>query len=142
VITSSADIIPFSGRAPHTILVVEGEVLVRHVISEYLRECGYTVHEASGADEAIAILENPDVSIDVVFSEIEMAGSMDGFSLARWIRSNHPKVKVMLTSGVARSAQIAAELCEAGRLVRKPYEPQAVVDWIKQLLAKVDRTVP
>lgn len=140
--TSSAKIIPFSGTAPRTILVVEGEVLVRHVISEYLRECGYRVYEASGADEAIEILKNPDVPIDVVFSKAETAGSLDGFSLARWIRSNRPQAKVILTSGVARSAHVAAELCEAGRLMPKPYEPEAVLDRIKQLLAKAERPIP
>ncbi len=124
---------------PQTILVVEDEVLIRLVIAEYLRECGYKVHEAAHADEAIVVLQAPDVSIDVVFSDVMMPGNMDGFGLARWVRTNHPKVQVILTSGIDRSAEIAGMLCEAGPLLEKPYEPHGVVDRIKQLLAKANR---
>ena len=60
-----------------TVLVVEDEVLVRVVISEYLRRCGYKVIEAVSADEAILVLQKADLRVDVVFSDIEMSGSMD-----------------------------------------------------------------
>lgn len=123
-----------------TILVVDDEVLIRLVIAEYLRDCGYRVHEAANADEAVTVLNTPEVAIDLVLSDVVMpGGSMDGFALARRIRSDHPGVKVMLTSGFARSAQLAADLCESGPLMRKPYEPQHVVDRIKQLLAAAER---
>ena len=122
-----------------TVLVVEDEVLIRLVIADYLRECGYRVHEAANADEALAVLEAPNVAVDIVFSDVIMPGSMDGFGLARWIRANRPQVDVVLTSGIDRSAEIAGVLCEAGPLLEKPYEPQSVVDRIKQLLARVGR---
>ena len=125
---------------PQTILVVEDEVLVRLVIAEYLRECGYKVHEAAHAAEALAVLQSPDVSIDVVFSDVMMPGEVDGFGLARWVRSHRPEIQVILTSGIDRSAEVAGMLCEAGPMLDKPYEPQGVVDRIKQLLAKVGRT--
>jgi CheY-like chemotaxis protein len=126
-------------RAPSpdlTVLVVEDEVLVRLVIAEYLRECGYRVHEAANAREAVAILKSPDVAVDVVFSDVVMPGLMDGFGLARWVRANRPGVEIFLTSTIDRSAQVAGMLCEAGPLLDKPYEPQSVVDRIKQLIAK------
>lgn len=123
-----------------TVLVVEDEVLVRLVIADYLRECGYRVHEAVNADEAIAILQSPEVSVDVVFSDVEMPGSVDGFGLARWIRANKPGMQVILTSGAERSADIAATLCEAGPLLKKPYPSQDVVDRIRQLRAKARRS--
>jgi CheY-like chemotaxis protein len=124
---------------PKTILVVEDEVLVRLVIAQYLRECGYRVHEAAGADEALQVLEAPEVSVDIVFSDVQMPGSLDGFGLARWVRAHHPGIRVILTAGVERSADVAAMLCEAGPLLAKPYEPKTVVDRIKQLLAKAGR---
>jgi len=124
---------------PQTILIVEDEVLIRLVIAEYLRECGYKVHEAAHADEAIIVLQSPDVSIDVVFSDVIMPGNMDGFGLARWIRANRPDIQVILTSGIDRSAEVAGMLCEAGPLLEKPYEPQGVVERIKQLRAKAER---
>jgi CheY-like chemotaxis protein len=122
-----------------TILVVEDEVLVRLVIAEYLRECGYKVHEAAHADEAIAVLQAPEVSVDIVFSDVVMPGIMDGFGLSRWVRDNRPEVEVILTSSIDRSADIAGTLCEAGPLLAKPYEPHGVVDRIKQLIAKNGR---
>ncbi len=119
-----------------TVLVVEDEVLIRLVIADYLRECGYRVHEAANAAEAVVVLESPTVTIDIVFSDVRMPGEMDGFGLARWVRVHQPDVRVILTSSVERSADIAATLCEAGPLLEKPYEPTGVVERIRQLIAK------
>ena len=127
-------------RLRRPILVVEDEVLIRLVIADYLRDCGYKVHEAVSGEEAIAILQAPEVSIDVVFSDVEMPGSMDGFALARWVRANKPGMEIILTSGIERSADIAATLCEAGPLMKKPYSSQDVVDRLRQLAAKARRS--
>jgi len=140
VSTLSTNITAEAGSPHPTILVVESDVLVRLVIADYLRECGYRVHEAVSAEEAVAILQSPEVSVDVVFSDVEMPGTMDGFGLARWTRTNKPGTEVILTSGAERSADIAATLCEAGPLLRKPYPSQDVVDRIKQLTAKARRS--
>ncbi len=118
-----------------TVLVVEDEVLLRLVISEYLRDCGYRVIEATNADEAIVVLKQPQLAIDVIFSDIEMPGSMDGFGLAKWARSNCPGLDVILTGSVPRAVNAAADLCESGGTVPKPYEPQVVHDRIRRLLA-------
>jgi CheY-like chemotaxis protein len=139
VSTSPADLAP-TPSPERTILVVEDEVLVRLVIAEYLRDCGYRVHEAAHAQEAIAVLESPDVTIDIVFSDVVMPGNLDGFGLARWVRAHRPHVEVILTSTIDRSAEIAGMLCEAGPLLSKPYEPQGVVERIKQLIARADRS--
>jgi CheY-like chemotaxis protein len=68
-------------RTGHTILVVEDDIFVRLDIAEYLRDCGYRVIEAGTAAEAIDVLES-NVPIDLVFSDIQMPGEMDGFGLA------------------------------------------------------------
>ena len=85
------------------------------------------------------MLQSPEVAIDIAFSDVQMPGDMDGFGLARWIRANKPGVQVILTSGIERSADIAASLCEAGPLLMKPYPPQDVVDRIRRLSAKFHR---
>ena len=138
--TSSTHLSAKADAPPQTVLVVEDEVLIRLVIAEYLRECGYKVHEAVNADEAILILRAPEVSIDIVFSDVEMPGEMDGFGLARWVRANMPETQVILTSGAERSADIAGTLCEAGPLLEKPYPTQDVLDRIRQLAAKAKRS--
>jgi CheY-like chemotaxis protein len=120
-----------------TVLVVEDEVLIRMVISEYLRECGYRVIEAAHTDEAIALLQEPDVDVDIVFTDVEMVGaSMDGFALARWIRENRPELKVVMAGSPARAAEMAGDLCESGPLLSKPYDPQFALDRIRRLLAE------
>jgi len=116
-----------------TILVVEDEVLVRTAISEYLRHCGYDVIEAVSADEAITILTEPDITVNIVLSDIEMPGTMDGFGLAQWVRTNKPDIKVLLASTIVKAANTAGDLCEEGPHLKKPYEPQQVVEWIKRL---------
>ena len=137
--TSSTHLSAEADTSLQTILVVEDEVLIRLVVAEYLRECGYRVHEAVSAQEAILILQAPEVSVDIVFSDVEMPGEMDGFGLARWVRSNKSETEVILTSGAERSADIAGTLCEAGPLMKKPYHTQDVVDRIKQLKATARR---
>jgi CheY-like chemotaxis protein len=124
-----------SSAAVETILVVEHEVLVRMSICDYLRLCGYRVIEAANAAEALAVLQRPDIAIDVVFSDLEMPGSMDGFGLARWIRANRPGLDVVLAGTPERAANAAGELCENGPMLARPYQPQIVVDRIRQLLA-------
>jgi CheY-like chemotaxis protein len=136
---ASTNLTPKSDTPLSSVLVVEDEVLVRLVIADYLRECGYRVYEAVNASEAVAMLQAPEVTVDIVFSDVQMPGDMDGFGLARWVRNNKPGVQVILTSGVERSADVAATLCEAGPLLEKPYSSQNVVDRIKQLVAKAHR---
>lgn len=125
---------PADSPAQETVLVVEDEILIRMTISEYLRACGYTVIEAANADEALIVLQQLDIKVDAVFTDIEMPGSMDGFALSTWIRVHRPGLDVILAGSVPRAANAAAELCESGSLP-KPYEPQLVVNRIRRLTA-------
>jgi CheY-like chemotaxis protein len=120
-------------RTP-TILVVEDEVLVRLMLSDYLQECGFKVMEAATADEAVMILEKGTVQIDTVLTDVRMPGALDGFGLARWIREHRPGLPVILTSGDARKTDAAEELCETFPFFRKPYQLKAVGAQIRRLL--------
>jgi CheY-like chemotaxis protein len=115
------------------ILVVDDDVLIRISIAGYLRECGFTVWEAGDAEEAVTVLEAVD-EIDLVFSDVQMPGPMDGFGLARWVRANRPGVQMILASGVARASEAAADVCEESFL-QKPYQHQQVADRIRALMA-------
>lgn len=118
---------------PAAVLVVEAEVLVRFAIAQYLRDCGFRVIEAVSAAEAQTVLSQAEVAIDVVLSAVELSGTIDGFSLARWVRSNREGVAVILAGTIERAAQDAGELCEEGPHLRRPYDPQQVVEHIKML---------
>lgn len=115
------------------ILVVEDEVLIRMVIAEYLRDCGYQVVEAGNGREAISLFE-AGLEVEVVFTDVQMPGDTDGFALARWLRPHHPGIKVIITSGVAKACDAAEDLCEDGPLLQKPYEAAEVERRIKLLI--------
>ena len=117
-----------------TILIVEDDVLVRMPIAAYLRDCGYKVIEAVNADEAMTVLLHKETVVDIVFSDIEMPGAVDGFGLAKWIREHRPGLDVLLAGTVPRAVENAKELCEQGP-VPKPYDAQIVHNHIKRLLA-------
>jgi DNA-binding response OmpR family regulator len=124
-----------STAAVPCVLVVESEVLVRLAVAAYLRECGFKVLEVSAADEAQRVLQS-DVAADVVLCEVNGQGELDGFGLAQWLRRERPQVKVILTSGVRRTAKEAGALCEDGPHLTKPYDHRNLERRIRQLLAR------
>jgi len=123
-----------NGKAASVVLVVQDEVAVRITLAAYLRDCGFKVFEAVSADEAMIILREPGISVDVVFTDIEMPGSMNGFGLNQWIAKTRPSTHVILAGTPTRAAKEAGELCEGGPLLVKPYEPQVVEDRIRRML--------
>jgi DNA-binding response OmpR family regulator len=119
---------------PATVLVVDGEVIIRTEISAYLRDCGYRVIEAATSDEALHVLSANSEPVKIILTDVQLPGSLDGFGLARWVRSNKPGVGVVLAGTAERAAVVAGELCEDGPTLSKPYDPQIVADRIKRLL--------
>ena len=117
---------------PPALLLVEDDVLVRTVTAAYLRECGLDVIEASDAHDAIRLLEAK-VRVDIVFSDINMPGSIDGFGLASWVRRERPGLKVILTSGAGHGARAADE---GGPILAKPYDHGELERRIRALLAR------
>jgi DNA-binding NtrC family response regulator len=80
------------------ILVVEDEALVRWATRDGIEDAGFQVHDARNADEAIKLLEaNPDIGL--IFTDVDMPGSMDGVKLAHYVRERWPPVKIIVTSG-------------------------------------------
>ncbi|MHB8884094.1 MAG: response regulator [Methylovirgula sp.] len=120
------------------ILIVEADVLVRHPLAEYLRECGYRVVEVADGAEARQVLAAPEAAIDIVLANVN-APKESGFGLAVWIRANCPTVEVVLVGSVASEVEKAGDLCEEGPARSKPYDHRLVHDQILQLLAARDR---
>jgi two-component system, response regulator PdtaR len=102
------------------VLVVEDDALVRIHAAEMVRDLGFDVIEASNADEAISLLEGfSDVA--VVFTDIQMPGSMDGLRLIAVVRDQWPPVALLVTSGQVTPP--ATDLPLGARFVSKPYMP-------------------
>jgi len=120
-------------QAP-TVLLVEQDVLVRHPLAEYLRECGYRVVEATHYNEAHECLKGEKHNIDVAL--IDVGGPTgSGFALSTWIRSNYPTVKTMLGATVGKVLALAGDLCEEGPQAAKRLNYRPVLEHIRQLLA-------
>lgn len=100
------------------VLVVEDEPIICMNAVAIIEDAGYEVIEASNADDAILLLETrPDVR--VVFSDIEMPGSMDGLKLIHAVRRRWPPVFLILTSG--RMSPLLADMPSNTVFLRKPY---------------------
>lgn len=112
------------------VIVVEDESLIVLWVEETLREAGYEVVTASNADEAIQILET-DPAITLVFTDIDMPGTMDGLRLAAAVRHRWPPVHIVIASGKRRPA--LSEMPERAVFVPKPYLPRDVLTAFKQV---------
>ncbi|WP_010188614.1 response regulator [Sphingomonas sp. PAMC 26605] len=121
------------------ILIVDSDIISRHVIADYLRHCGYAVVEASTTEEAITALREASLGIDVILCDVGAVGSQPAFGLAHWVRSHQPQLEVRLAGSLEGVANTAADLCESGPHLNKPYEPEAVVDYVKRLRAARNR---
>lgn len=115
-----------------SVLVVEDEALVRMDIVDQLEDEGFEVFEAANADQAIAILDaNP--TIHLLFTDVDMPGSMDGLKLAAAVRDRWPPVKIIVTSG-HRLVEIT-DLPDGSVFFSKPYSHSAVVASFREMTA-------
>jgi CheY-like chemotaxis protein len=116
------------------VLIVEDEFLLRLDAADFIAAAGFEVVEAGSADEAIEILEaRPDIT--VVFTDIQMPGSMDGLNLARAVRGRWPPIKIVATSGHADVRE--TDLPDGGRLLLKPYSPFQVTGVLRELTGEL-----
>jgi CheY-like chemotaxis protein len=114
------------------VLIVEDELLLRMNAVDMIEAAGFEVVEAANADEAIEILQARR-DIGVVFTDIQMPGSMDGLKLVRAVRGRWPPIKIVATSGHVGVVQ--TDLPEGGRFLPKPYSAGQVMDVLRELTA-------
>lgn len=107
-----------SNKPKQLVLVVEDEILVRMNSVDMIRDLGFEVIEAVDAHEAVMLLESIP-GIEVVFTDIQMPGSMDGLLLAAVVRDRWPPVALLITSGRERPS--AADIPTGARFIPKPY---------------------
>jgi CheY-like chemotaxis protein len=113
------------------VLVVEDEILIRAAVAEYLRRLRYTVVEAADGAEAIAVFVSGEL-IDVVICDVDLPGTMDGLSLARWINRRRSAPPVLLTSG--RGIALSAGKIPANSFIAKPYRLAELAKRLKSML--------
>ena len=121
------------------VLVVEDSPLIRMGAVDLVLSAGYEALEAGDADEAIRILESRD-DIDLVFTDVQMPGTMDGIKLSHYIRHRWPPVKLIVASGAAILEE--SSLPEGSRFFAKPYDDHAITDAMARLLLSEVRNSP
>jgi CheY-like chemotaxis protein len=122
-----------------TILVVEDDHDVREVASTVLEGAGYRVVAAASGDEAYRLLlAEPDMQIDVLFTDVVMPGRLDGIDLANAARALRPRLHVLYATGFANLVRATRDADLQGPVLRKPYRPRELRRAIAALLDQVN----
>ena len=113
------------------VLVVEDEPLLRWNTVAVIEEAGFEVVEAANAIEAISILEKR-LDIRIVFTDVQMPGSMNGLRLAHLISTRWPPIRIIATSGRFRLRH--DDLPQGGRYLSKPYATSELTGMLHELI--------
>jgi CheY-like chemotaxis protein len=114
-----------------TVLVVEDEVLLRMRAVDMVEDAGYASVEAVDADKAVAILESRS-DIALLFTDIQMPGSMDGLKLAHAVHERWPPIKIILVSGQLKSSNI--DIPTDSRFFGKPLEAKEMIAELRHMI--------
>jgi CheY-like chemotaxis protein len=118
---------------PPTVLVVDDDVVVRMAISENLRDAGFQVLEATSAHDALGVML-AGMPIDVLLTDLQMPGAMDGFGLALAARGSAPDMKVLVMSSFLPEST-GARLSPFA-FIEKPFRPQVLIDRVRTMLGE------
>jgi CheY-like chemotaxis protein len=119
---------PIMGSSP-VVLVVEDEWFLRDCIAAHLRAARWHVIEARSGEAAIELLKERK-HVDVLFTDIQLGGAVDGWDVGVTFRKVLPEIPVIYTSGYARPSALAVP---ESLFISKPYEPDAVVEACRKL---------
>src|SRR5450631_177370 len=119
---------------PAVVLVVEDEMLLRMRAVDMVEDAGYAAVEAVDADEAVKILESRS-DIALVFTDIQMPGSMDGLGLAHAVHDRWPPIKIIVVSGALKLPDI--DIPADSRFFGKPLEPMKIIAQMQNMIGHV-----
>lgn len=115
------------------ILMVEDEPMITEMISQILGEFGFNVHTVADSESALRYLEDgPEV--DVLFTDINLEGQMDGAVLARHVRERRPELPIVYCSGRYSQSAITP-LMSRSLFLKKPYDPSHLCTLLERLTA-------
>jgi CheY-like chemotaxis protein len=118
---------------PAVVLVVEDEMLLRMRAVDMVEDAGYTSVEAVDADAAIAILESRS-DIALLFTDIQMPGTMDGLMLAHAVHARWPPIKIILVSGQLTPANV--DIPPNSRFYGKPLQADEMIAEMHDMIGK------
>jgi len=118
---------------PAIVLVVEDEMLLRMRAVDMVEDAGYTSLEAIDADTAFAILESRS-DIALLFTDIQMPGSMDGLKLAHAVHRRWPPIKIIVVSGQLRLAKV--DIPANSRFFGKPLQASEMIAEMRDMIGE------
>jgi signal transduction histidine kinase/CheY-like chemotaxis protein len=141
VAENSEESSPITPAGSETVLVVEDEGGVRELACQFLRVKGYTVLEAAGGLEALAVARSYPGKIHMLLSDMVMP-RMSGGELAVQLRATRPDVRVAFMSGYSEFSrgELGKEFLDAP-VVQKPFSPASLVEIVRQALARTEASV-
>lgn len=113
------------------VLVVEDDAIIRLGAVGIVEDAGLMAVEAVNADQAISILEAR-TDIGLVFTDIDMPGSMDGVKLAHYVRHRWPPIHIVVASGKAIVEE--SELPPGSRFFSKPYSDRLIAHTLRRMI--------
>ena len=118
---------------PAVVLVVEDEMLLRMRAVDMVEDAGYIPVEAADADQAVAILESRS-DIALMFTDIQMPGSMDGLGLAHSVHERWPPIKIIMVSGQLKLAN--TDIPTDSRFFEKPFEAGEMIGEMQSMIGQ------
>jgi CheY-like chemotaxis protein len=116
---------------PVSVLLVEDEVLISALVADTLSEYGFAVHEVTTADEALRYIEAGG-AVDVLFTDINLPGTIDGRELAARVRARRPELPIVYASGRYEASDMG-RLVSRSVFMTKPYNPEDVCTLLMRL---------
>jgi DNA-binding NtrC family response regulator len=118
-----------------SVLVVEDEPLISNLVAEILADNGFAVHAVDAAEDALRFIESG-AEVDILFTDINLVGPMDGATLAREVRARRPEMPVVYCSG-RYSPSAVMPLVPRSVFVRKPYSPDELCRLLDRLTSGI-----
>ena len=127
---------PAMGGDASVVLVVEDEWLLRDCAVAHLRAAGWRTLEAHSGEAAVSLL-GAGQQVDILFTDIQLAGAMSGWDLGAQFRKRLPEIPVIYTSGNGSASRCAVP---KSLFIAKPYEPEAIIEACRTLVREGQRS--
>lgn len=132
--------VDFNSASERLALVVDDDAVIRMDVAEILDQAGFRCLQAAHGDAAIEVLETHHLDVTLMFSDVDMPGSRNGFALAREVAVKWPHVSVVVASGRVLPAE--GDLPEGARFIGKPFSAQTVHAHLKEMLPEDGKPAP
>lgn len=118
---------------PKSVLIVDDEPLIRLLLTDLFENAGFSVSDADSAYAAAEYLREH-TALDLLVTDVRMAGEYDGLALAHWTREHLPQTKIVIISGYVQ-AHDESTIQEFDAFLRKPFVPERLIEVARTLAA-------